>query len=322
MVFDASRFRRLLAEYRQERGLVHGLVLQQILGHGLQSLPLLFQNGLAAVVRLGHHVLDFLVDLGRHGLGIAAALGHGAADEHIVALVEGHGADLLAHAVHRHHLVGDLAGPLNVVGRAGGHVPQHERELTAYHEAGHAVVMHALPDHDPVNQITIVPRGQAGGMTISLPEEDRSYLSKKYMEDEIVALLGGRVAEKLCLGDISTGASNDIQRATAIARKMVASYGMSDKLGTVSFESGHDEVFLGRTMGQGRGYSEAVAAQIDEEVRRLVDEAYRRCEGLLTERRAQLENVAKYLLEHETMERDDFLSVVEGESAAPETPEM
>ena len=200
-------------------------------------------------------------------------------------------------------------------------IPWHERELTAYHEAGHAVVMHALPGQDPVSQITIVPRGQAGGMTISLPEEDRSYLSKQYMEDEIVALLGGRVAEQLCLGDISTGASNDIQRATAIARKMVASYGMSDKLGTVSFESGHDEVFLGRTMGQGRGYSEAVAAQIDEEVRRLVDEAYRRCEGLLTERRAQLENVAKYLLEHETMERDDFLSVVEGESAAPETPE-
>ena len=200
-------------------------------------------------------------------------------------------------------------------------IPRHERELTAYHEAVHAVVMHALPGQDPVSQITIVPRGQAGGMTISLPEEDRSYLSKQYMEDEIVALLGGRVAEQLCLGDISTGASNDIQRATAIARKMVASYGMSDKLGTVSFESGHDEVFLGRTMGQGRGYSEAVAAQIDEEVRRLVDEAYRRCEGLLTERRAQLENVAKYLLEHETMERDDFLSVVEGESAAPETPE-
>ena len=200
-------------------------------------------------------------------------------------------------------------------------IPRHERELTAYHEAGHAVVMHALPGQDPVSQITIVPRGQAGGMTISLPEEDRSYLSKQYMEDEIVALLGGRVAEQLCLGDISTGASNDIQRATAIARKMVASYGMSDKMGTVAFDSGHDEVFLGRTMGQGRGYSEAVAAQIDEEVRRLVDEAYRRCEGLLTERRAQLENVAKYLLEHETMERDDFLSVVEGESAAPETPE-
>ena len=200
-------------------------------------------------------------------------------------------------------------------------IPPHERELTAYHEAGHAVVMHALPNQDPVSQITIVPRGQAGGMTISLPEEDRSYLSKKYMEDEIVALLGGRVAEQLCLGDISTGASNDIQRATSIARKMVASYGMSEKLGTVSFESGHDEVFIGRTMSQGRSYSEAVAAQIDEEVRRVVDEAYRRCEELLTERREKLNAVASYLLEHETMEREAFLSVMEGHKELPQTPE-
>ena len=128
-------------------------------------------------------------------------------------------------------------------------IPEHERELTAYHEAGHAVVMHALPGQDPVRQITLVPRGQAGGMTVSLPEEDRSYLSKHYMEDQIVGLLGGRVAEKLCLGDISTGASNDIQRATAIARKMVTVYGMSERLGTVSFDSGHVEVFMGRTMG-------------------------------------------------------------------------
>ena len=188
-------------------------------------------------------------------------------------------------------------------------IPQHERELTAYHEAGHAVVMQLLPDHDPVSQITIIPRGQAGGMTISLPEEDRSYLSKRYMEDQIVALLGGRVAEKLCLGDISTGASNDIQRATQIARKMVASYGMSEKLGTVSFESGHDEVFIGRTMSQGRSYSEAVAAQIDEEVKDLVGSAYERCRKMLDENRDKLETVAKYLLEHETMERDEFLAV-------------
>ena len=200
-------------------------------------------------------------------------------------------------------------------------IPPHERELTAYHEAGHAVVMHALPNQDPVSQITIVPRGQAGGMTISLPEEDRSYLSKGYMEDQIVALLGGRVAEQLCLGDISTGASNDIQRATSIARKMVASYGMSEKLGTVSFESGHDEVFIGRTMSQGRSYSEAVAAQIDEEVRRVVDEAYRRCEELLTQQREKLNAVASYLLEHETMEREAFLSVMEGHKGLPQTPE-
>ena len=188
-------------------------------------------------------------------------------------------------------------------------IPPHERELTAYHEAGHAVVMHALPDHDPVTQITIVPRGQAGGMTISLPEEDRSYLSKRYMEDQIVALLGGRVAEKLCLGDISTGASNDIQRASQIARKMVASYGMSDEIGTVSFESGHDEVFIGRTMTQGRSYSEAVAAQIDREVQRVVGNAYSRCEEILREQREALDTVARYLLEHETMERSEFLAV-------------
>ena len=196
-------------------------------------------------------------------------------------------------------------------------IPQHERELTAWHEAGHAVVMHTLPDQDPVSQITIVPRGQAGGMTISLPEEDRSYLSKRYMEDQIVALLGGRVAEKLCLGDISTGASNDIQRATAIARKMVASYGMSDKMGTVAFEDRHDEVFIGRTMGQGRGYSEAVAAQIDEEVKAVVGMAYQRCEDILSSHRKQLDAVANYLLEHETMEREEFLRVFE-ESAQPE----
>lgn len=188
-------------------------------------------------------------------------------------------------------------------------IPQHERELTAWHEAGHAVVMHVLPDHDPVNQISIVPRGQAGGMTISLPEEDRSYLSKRYMEDQIVALLGGRVSEKLALGDISTGASNDIQRASQIARKMVAVYGMSERIGTVSFESGHEEVFLGRTMSHGRSYSEQVAAEIDEEVKAIVNRAYQRCETILQEHRPQLENVARYLLAHETMDRESFLTV-------------
>ena len=197
-------------------------------------------------------------------------------------------------------------------------IPEHERQLTAYHEAGHAVVMHALPDQDPVTQITIVPRGQAGGMTISLPEEDRSYLSKRYMEDQIVGLLGGRVAEKLCLGDISTGASNDIQRASQIARKMVATYGMSDRIGTVAFESGHDEVFIGRTMSQGRSYSEAVAAQIDEEVKQVVNRAYERCEEILRANREALETVARYLLDHETMEREAFLAVF-GESSGEQT---
>ena len=146
-------------------------------------------------------------------------------------------------------------------------------------------------------------------MPISLPEEDRSYLSRRYMEDQIVGLLGGRVAEKLCLGDISTGASNDIQRASQIARKMAATYGMSDKIGTVAFESGHDEVFIGRTMTQGRSYSEAVAAQIDQEVQRLVADAYDRCERILNDNRDKLEAVASYLLEHETMEREEFVAV-------------
>lgn len=191
-------------------------------------------------------------------------------------------------------------------------VPEHERNLTAYHEAGHAIVMHSLPTHDPVSQISIVPRGQAGGMTISLPEEDRSYMSKKYLEEQIVALLGGRAAEKLVLGDISTGASNDIQRATRIAHKMVASYGMSEKLGTVSFESGHDEVFIGRTMSQGRGYSEQMAAKIDEEVSQLVATAYRRSEDILQQHRRQLESVANYLLVNETMTRLEFLTVMGG----------
>ena len=192
-------------------------------------------------------------------------------------------------------------------------IPQHERELTAYHEAGHAIVMHSLPNHDPVSQISIVPRGQAGGMTISLPEEDRSYLSKRYLEDEITALLGGRVAESLVLGDISTGASNDIQRASSLAHKMVATYGMSEKLGPVCFDSGSGEVFIGRTMSQGRAYSETVAAEIDAEVQAIIAESRSRCEAILTERRDKLETVAQYLLAHETMERADFLAVF-GES--------
>ena len=199
-------------------------------------------------------------------------------------------------------------------------IPQHERELTAYHEAGHAIVMHSLPNHDPVSQISIVPRGQAGGMTISLPEEDRSYLSKRYLEDEITALLGGRVAESLVLGDISTGASNDIQRASSLAHKMVATYGMSEKLGPVCFDSGSGEVFIGRTMSQGRAYSETVAAEIDAEVQAIIAESRGRCEAILTEQRDKLEAVAQYLLAHETMERADFLAVFgeSGEKSASE----
>ena len=193
-------------------------------------------------------------------------------------------------------------------------VPEHERKLTAYHEAGHAVVMHALPTHEPVHRITIVPRGHAGGMTISLPDEDRSYQSKRYMEEQIVSLLGGRAAEKLMLGDISTGASNDIERASHIARKMVTAYGMSEKLGSIAFESGHDEVFIGKTMGQTRSYSEKTAAEIDDEVKAIIDRAYARCEEILTARREALTAVAEYLLAHETMTGEEFERMV-GEKA-------
>ena len=192
-------------------------------------------------------------------------------------------------------------------------IPEQERRLTAFHEAGHAVVMHDLPDQDPVHQITIVPRGQAGGMTISLPEEDRSYLSKRYMEDEIVALLGGRAAEELMLGDISTGASNDLQRATAIARKMVGTYGMSKRLGHVSFNTGSDEVFIGKSMGHTRPYSEKIAAEMDDEIQQILSDAYDRCTEILKRQRTELQAVADFLLEHETMTAEEFETVFAAE---------
>ena len=185
-------------------------------------------------------------------------------------------------------------------------VPQHERKLTAYHEAGHAIVMRSLPDHDPVHSVTIVPRGGAGGMTISLPEEDRSYLSRNHMLDNIVSLLGGRAAEALVLGDISTGASNDIQRATSIARKMVGTYGMSEKIGTVAFDAGSDEVFIGKSMGHTRPYSEKTAAEMDEEIRAIIDQCYDRARAILSQRRAALEAVAQHLLQHETLDGAAF----------------
>ena len=199
-------------------------------------------------------------------------------------------------------------------------VPEHERQLTAYHEAGHAVVMYHLPNHDPVHQITIIPRGQTGGMTISLPTEDKGYYSRSYMEEQIVSLLGGRAAESLMLGDISTGASNDIQRATSIARNMVTVYGMSEKLGAINYQADSDEVFIGRSMGHTRPYSEEVAAQIDQEVKAIIDGAYDRCRGILESSREKLRIVAEYLLEHETMDADAFRRTMEeqGDSIQPE----
>lgn len=184
-------------------------------------------------------------------------------------------------------------------------IAEEDRRLTAYHEAGHAVVMKLLPTADPVHQISIIPRGMAGGYTMHLPEKDTAYMSKTKLEDEIVGLLGGRVAEKLIIGDISTGAKNDIDRATTIARKMVMDYGMSG-LGPIAFGSGHDEVFLGRDLGKGRNFSEEVAFEIDKEIRKFIDEGYKEAETLLSDNLTKLHAVAKALLEKEKLEADEF----------------
>ena len=197
-------------------------------------------------------------------------------------------------------------------------VTDHARRLTAYHEAGHAVVIHQLPTQDPVHQITIVPRGPAGGMTISLPTEDKAYLSKKELEERIAVCLGGRVAEELVLQDVSTGASSDIQKASEIARAMVTKYGMSEKLGAIAYGSESDEIFLGRSMAQARTYSEEVAAQIDQEVKDIVDRAHARCRNILTQHRHQLDITARYLLDHETMDAQTFDHVF----TQPDDPEL
>ena len=199
-------------------------------------------------------------------------------------------------------------------------ISYEERKLTAYHEAGHAVVAHCLPDTDPVHQITIIPRGRAGGFTMILPKEDRAYATKKSMREQIIHLLGGRVAEKLTLDDISTGASNDIQRATDIARDMVTKYGFSEKLGPVNYSSG-DEVFLGKDFSTKQNYSEEVANEIDEEIRAIIEEAFAECEKILTEHMDQLTAVAEGLLEVETLDGEQFVRLFEGEITAKELGE-
>ena len=192
-------------------------------------------------------------------------------------------------------------------------VSPNERKLTAYHEAGHAVAMYHLPTQDPVHQITIVPRGGAGGMTISLPQDDRSYASRNELFDEIVALLGGRVAEQLELGDISTGASNDLRRATALAREMITKYGMSERIGPVSYAE-EGEIFVGRSMEKTKPYSERIAGDIDAEVHELLQKAYDACARLLRENAPQLTQVAEFLLENETMDRAQFEAMMRGEA--------
>lgn len=191
-------------------------------------------------------------------------------------------------------------------------ISEKERKLTAYHEAGHAIVMRSTPDADPVHQITIIPRGAAGGFTMSLPTEDKTYGTKKKMLHEIQHLLGGRVAEALTLDDISTGASNDIQRATETARDMVTKYGFSDAIGPVNYNDSSD-VFLGRDYGKTKSYSEGVAAEIDREVKKIIQDAYAKTEKILTENMDKLEVVAQALLKVETLDGEQFEALYAGE---------
>ena len=193
------------------------------------------------------------------------------------------------------------------------------KKLTAYHEAGHAVSSFYLENKDPVHQISIIPRGLAGGYTLYRPTEDKTYTTKNDMLDKLVSLLGGRVAEALVLGDISTGASNDIQRATEIARNMITKYGMSEKLGPIAFTSEDNEVFLGKNYSQVRNYSESVAAEIDAEVERIITDAYKRTESILTEHMDKLHLIAKELFLNEKMSGEDFIKLMEGVSDTVET---
>jgi len=185
-------------------------------------------------------------------------------------------------------------------------ITERSRKITAYHEAGHAVASYNLENVDPVHLVTIIPRGSAGGMTIYRPQEDKDYTSRSEMFERIVSALGGRVAERLFLDDISTGASSDIQSASALARSMVMKYGMSDKIGPISFEDSSHSVFIGRDFSQTKSYSEKTAAAIDDEVKLIFDEASELCEEILTEHRDIVIATANYLIEHETMDGEDF----------------
>ncbi|MDO4540098.1 MAG: ATP-dependent zinc metalloprotease FtsH [Syntrophomonadaceae bacterium] len=205
-------------------------------------------------------------------------------------------------------------------------ISDKERRLVAYHEAGHAVVSYALPNTDKLHKISIIPRGRAGGYTLLLPEEDRNYITKSYMLDEVATLLGGRVAEALVLGDISTGAQNDLQRASSIVRKMITEYGMSEELGPMTFGHKSEEVFLGRDISKERDYSDAIAFAIDKEASAYIDAAYEKAKSILEAHMERLHAVAATLMEKETVEAEEFTAIMEGGApaadavAAPEAP--
>ncbi len=194
-----------------------------------------------------------------------------------------------------------------------------DKRITAYHEAGHAIATHFQDGQDPVQHVSIVPRGMAAGFTLSRPEQDSMHVSRQYLLDEIVVLLGGRVSEELFIGDICTGASNDIERATEMARNMVTKYGMSDSLGPINYGSGDHEVFLGKDYGNIRNYSEAVAAEIDEEINRIIHSSYKRCEEILKAHSDKLKQLAEYLIEYEKIDGDDFRAMMEGRPFTPPT---
>ncbi|MBQ7294905.1 MAG: ATP-dependent zinc metalloprotease FtsH [Clostridia bacterium] len=192
-------------------------------------------------------------------------------------------------------------------------ISDKEKKLTAFHEAGHAIATYYTEGQDPVHEISIIPRGMAGGYTMYLPEEDKNYMSKTDMLGKLVTLLGGRVAEAVALGDIDTGASNDIERATEIARDMVTRYGMSEKLGPVSYTSGDREVFLGKNYGSTNNYSEKIAAEIDSEIKSIITNAYNECEAIIRAHQDKLTEVAEYLIENEKADRATFEAIMKGE---------
>ncbi|MBE6704561.1 MAG: ATP-dependent metallopeptidase FtsH/Yme1/Tma family protein [Ruminococcaceae bacterium] len=201
-------------------------------------------------------------------------------------------------------------------------ISDYDKKITAIHEAGHAVVSYFLKHHDPVHQISIIPAGAAAGYTLYVPKEDKMHMSKHEMEDNLVSLLGGRVAESVMLDDICTGASNDIQRATDIARKMVTTYGMSDKLGPIVYGSGHEEVFLGRDFNSTPNYSEKVASVIDEEIRRIIDEAYTKATESIKANKDKVDRIADFLIKYETMTEEQFMAVMAGEPTDEELVEI
>ena len=192
-------------------------------------------------------------------------------------------------------------------------ISDKEKKLVAYHEAGHAVIARSLPDFDPVHHVTIIPRGRAGGFTMTLPEEDVNYVTKRNMQDRLVELLGGRLAEEIVLEDISTGAQNDLERVSQMARSMVTKYAFSDNLPSMSFGDSSDEVFLGKDFTTRRNYSEEVASQIDKEIEKIVSVAYDRCKKILTEHIENLHNVAGALIKFETLDKDQFEKAYNGE---------